>query len=262
MAELLRWPRVSFPHAVQLTARNVTLYRRAWRGTLLPNFLEPLLYLTSIGVGLGVYVGEQVLGTTYLAFIAPGLAAAAAMNGAIFESTWNTFEKLRFAQLYDAIITTPLEPQDVAAGELLWAALRSAVYGTAFLAILALLGHTRGPSALLAIPAFPLIGLVFALAGMIYTSLIRVVDQFSYFFSLFTLPQFLFSGIFFPVEQLPAPLERLAWLAPLHHGVELCRTFVLGGDPVAAGGHALWLAAVSFLLYPLAVNLLRRRMVT
>jgi lipooligosaccharide transport system permease protein len=261
MVALFRWPRPSLRSASRMLLRNVTLYRRSWKLSLLPNFFEPLLYLLSIGFGLGLYIGRQIGGVEYVLFIAPGLAAAAAMNGAVFEVTYNVFVKLRFAHLYDAVITTPLEPEDVALGELGWAVVRSLIYGMAFLLVMLLFGYVRSPWAVAAPMAIALIGLAFATFGMIYTALIPQIDLFSYFFTLVIVPLFLFSGIFFPFENLPAAARWLGWFTPLHHGVELLRALVLYGAPGAATRHGLWLAGFSTLLFPPAVNLFRRRLV-
>jgi lipooligosaccharide transport system permease protein len=258
---LWRPPVVSPRAASRMWLRDVTLYRASWQRNVLPNFFEPVLYLLSIGLGLGLYVGRQMGGVDYAVFIAPGLAAAAAMNGAVFETTFNVFVKLRFAKLYDAVITTPLEPEDVAVGELAWAVTRSLIYGGAFLAVMAVLGLVRSPLALLAPLAFVLVGLSFALLGLIYTSLIPQIDLYSFFFTLFITPLFLFSGIFFPIDTLPAVAQPIAWATPLHHGVELLRALALTGTLTGAGGHALWLLGFAAVLYPPAVNLFRRRLV-
>jgi len=258
---LWRRPRASLPVSMRLWRRNMTLYRRSWQRNLLPNFVEPLLYLVSIGLGLGLFVGEQILGVDYVVYIAPGLAAAAGMNGAVFEVTYNVFVKLRYYKLYDAVATTPLEPQDIALGELVWAVTRALIYGTAFLIVVTVLGYVRSPAALLAPAAILVIGAAFALLGMIITSLMPSIDFFSYFFTLFITPLFLFSGIFFPITVLPAAAQAVAWFTPLHHGVEIVRALVLTGALAEAGRHALWLAGFSALLYAPAINLFRRRLV-
>lgn len=259
--DLFRWPSVSFGSARRMWQRDVTLYTRAWKRNVLPNFFEPMVYLLSFGLGLGVYVGRQMGGVEYIVFIAPGLAAAAAMNGSVYETTFNLFVKLRYQRLYDAVITTPLEPEDIAVGELLWGMTRSTIYGTAFVSVMAVLGYVRSPWGLLAPLAMPLIGLGFGLIGMIYTGVIPQIDMFSYFFTLFITPLFLLSGVFFPISDLPDVAEPIAWFTPLHHGVELVRALTLTGDLRSAGGHGLWLAVFALLLIPPAVNLLRRRLV-
>jgi lipooligosaccharide transport system permease protein len=183
------------------------------------------------------------------------------MNGAVFETTFNVFVKLRFAKLYDAVITTPLEPEDVAAGELLWAVTRSTIYGVAFLAVMASLGYVHYWAVVFAPAAAALIGLAFGLIGMIFTALTPTIDLFSYFFTLFITPLFLFSGVFFPVSRLGAA-EPVAWFSPLHHAADLMRGLILTGDLVPAAEHALWLLVFCALIFPPAINLMRRRLVT
>lgn len=259
---LWRWPSVSLRGAGRMWLRDLTLYRRAWTMNILPNFFEPLLFLVAIGFGLGLYLRNSVEGVPYGHFIAPGLAAAAAMNGAVFEVTFNVFVKANFARLYDAVITTPLEPEDCAAGELMWAVSRSLIYTVAFVSIMAALGYIRSPAGAVALVALPLVGLALGLVGLIFTSLVPSIDFYTYFFTLFVTPLFLFSGIFFPIEVLPKAVGVLAWFTPLYHGVEMARALTLGGDLGAAGGHALWLVVFSAVLLPPALNLFRRRLIT
>jgi len=257
-----RWPSVSWPNAGRMWQRNAMLFRRGWRLFVIPNFFEPVLYLLSIGLGLGLYVGQQIMGIEYVVFIAPGLAAASAMNGAVFEVTYNIFVKLQYAKLYDAVITTPLEPEDAAAGELAWAVTRSLMYGVTFVVVMAVLGYVRSPLALLTPIAVAEIGVGFAALGLLITAIIPRIELYTYFFTMFVTPMFLFSGIFFPIDDLPAAVRPVAWFTPLHHGVELLRALCLSGDLASAGGHALWLAVFCVLLGPPAINLMRRRLVT
>jgi lipooligosaccharide transport system permease protein len=259
--DLWRWPRVFWGGAYRMWLRDLTLYRRAWKRTVLPNFFEPLLYLLSIGFGLGLYVGTKILGVKYALFLAPGLAAAAAMNGAIFETTYNVFVKLRFAKLYDAVITTPLEPEDVAVGEIMWAVTRSLIYGSSFLVVMGALGYIRSPLAILAPLAVVVIGTAFALVGMLFTALVPDIDLYSVFFTLFITPLFLFSGIFYPVQNLPQALQPVVWFSPLYHAGVLLRSLTLTGDIEAAALNALWMLGLALLLFAPVVNLLRRRLV-
>ena len=258
---LWRWPDVSLRRAMRMWQRDAALYARSWRRNLLPNFFQPVLYLLSIGFGVGVYVGREIGGIDYVHFIAPGLAAAAAMNGAVFETSWNVYAKLQFAKLYDAVITTPLDPEDVATGELLWALTRTLLYANAFLAIMLLLGFVESWLAVFAPLAMLLVGLPFALIGLTFTALTPDMDMYSYYFALFITPLLLFSGVFFPIGNLPDIADAVAWLTPLHHGVEMTRALVLTGDATSAAAHAGWLAAFSLLLYAPMVHLLSRRLV-
>ena len=261
LLSLWRWPDVSWPQAFRMWQRDALLFRRGWRLFVLPNFFEPVLYLLSIGLGLGLYVGQQILGVDYVVFIAPGLAAASSMNGAVFEVTYNVYIKLKYVRLYDAVITTPLEPEDAAAGEIAWAVTRSLMYGVSFVMVMAVLGYVRSPWGLLSPVALALIGLGFSSLGMVVTATIPRMELYTYFFTLFITPMFLFSGIFFPIERLPAAAQPVAWFTPLHHGVEMLRALCLTGDIAGAGGHALWLAVFAALLFPPAINLFRRRLI-
>ena len=258
---LWRWPDISWGNARRMWQRNALLFRRGWRLFVIPNFFEPVLYLLSIGLGLGLYVGQQIMGIDYVVFIAPGLAAASAMNGAVFEVTYNVYVKLQYAKLYDAVITTPLEPEDAAAGEIAWAVTRSLMYGVGFVVVMGVVGYVRSPWGLLSPAALALIGLAFASLGFVITAVIPRMELYTYFFTLFVTPMFLFSGIFFPIERLPEAAQPVAWFTPLHHGVELMRALCLTGDVASAGGHALWLVVFTALVFPPAINLFRRRLV-
>src|SRR5262245_7421449 len=137
------------------------MYKRTWKWNILPNFFEPVLYLFSIGIGVGAYINEMG-GTSYIAFLAPGLVCVAAMNGASFEVTYNIYVRLVFEKTYDAMLTTPIEPDDILAGEVLWAVTRSCIYGGCFFIVLAFSGLSPLPSSLWAPAGLPLPGPLFA----------------------------------------------------------------------------------------------------
>ncbi len=258
----MRLPRLRPAAAVWY--RNLQDYRRSWKRNILPNFFEPLLYLVGMGIGLGAYLDPSRFGRDYLAWIAPGLLAASAMNGASFESTYNMFVKMRFHGLYDAYLCTPAEPEDIALGELLWAVTRAFVYGLGFLAVMVLVhvfGHPlfAGGAAFFLPAALLLTGLVFASIGQVFTALIPYIDLYSYYYTLFLTPLFLFSGIFFPVERFPLGPE-IAWCTPLYHAVRLCRGLSLGGFGPEAWTSLFWLAGAALLLAVWPARLLRRRL--
>jgi Nod factor-specific ABC transporter NodJ protein len=257
---LWRPPITSPRRASRTWLRNATLFRRGWKRFVLPNFLEPIFYLLAIGIGLGIYVRDIVPGIPYVEYIAPGLAAASAMYGAVFELTYNVFVKLRFHRVYDAVITTPLEPGDVGLGELMWGVTRSAMYGAVFLSVVVLFGYAHSPLAALAFLLLPLVGLAMGLLALIFTALIRDIELYTYFFNVFIIPLFLFSGIFFPVADLPVWAQAVAWATPLYHGVEMSRALVLTGELTVALAHIGWLLAFSALLLPPALNLFSRRL--
>ncbi len=216
-------------HASRVLQRNIMVYRRQWI-FIVSGFFEPLFYLLSIGIGLSTLVGPiDVNGTLvpYTAFVAPGLLASSAMNGAMLDSTFLVFFKLKIAKTYDAMLSTPLGVNDVALGELSWCVLRCALYSAAFLAIMAMLGYVVSPWAVLCWPAAILIGLAFASAGMAGTTYMRTWQDFD-MVSLAFIPLFLFSATFYPITVYPGWLQAVVRCTPLYQGVVLVRAADLG----------------------------------
>jgi lipooligosaccharide transport system permease protein len=214
---------VSWPHAFAVWRRNWTLYGRTWKYTILPNFFEPVFYLTAIGIGVGAYITEMA-GMSYIAFLAPGLLCVSAMHGASFEVTYNLFVRMTYEKAYDAMLTTPVEPDDILIGEALWALTRASIYGGGFFVIAALFGLVPFPQGLVALILIPLSGLLFAAIGLAFTLRIPSIDLFSFYFTLFMTPLFLFSGVFFPLEERLAPFWlHVAEVLPLVHPVRLAR---------------------------------------
>lgn len=216
--------------AMHLVERNVKANGRQ-RLVFLSTFFEPILYLFSVGIGVGALVGNIVTeggqSVPYRTFVAPGLMAVAAMNGAIFETTFNFFIKLKYAKSYDAILATPMGVHDVAGGEVIWALIRGSLQALAFLAVMAGVGLIESPLALLALPAALLIGMAFAGAGLAGATWIRSFVDFDYV-ALAMIPLFLFSGVFFPLSRYPDTVATIIELTPLYQGVELQRSLILG----------------------------------
>ncbi|WP_020576489.1 ABC transporter permease [Actinopolymorpha alba] len=212
-----------------LVERNLMVYRHDWL-VLVSGFFEPLFYLLSIGVGIAPLVGNFQVGghaVSYPAFIAPAMLAASAMNGAIADTTYNLFFKLKYAKLYDAVLATPLRPVDIATGEICWALIRGGLYSAAFLLTMLALGLVFSWWAVLALPAAVLVGFAFAAAGMAGTTFMRSWQDFE-FISLAILPMFLLSATFFPLSTYPPVVRLLVELTPLYHGVALLRALTLG----------------------------------
>ena len=230
-----------------LIERNVLVYRRTWM-VLVSGFFEPLFYLLSIGLGLGALVGGVPFGgqvVPYTAFVAPALMASSAMNGAIYDSTMNVFYKLREARTYDAILATPIGVSDVAVGEIGWALIRGATYATTFLLVMFVLGFVRSPLAILALPAAILIGFAFAGVGMAATSFMRTWQD-KDMVQMVTLPLFLFSATFYPLDTYPDALRLLVQLTPLYHGVDLIRSLTTGIVGPGILVHIAYLAIMGF----------------
>ena len=214
----------------RLVERNFLVYRRSWF-VFVTGMLEPILYLLSIGVGVGGLVGDFTLpdGTQvgYVEFVAPAMLAASAMNGALFDATYNIFFKMKYEKLYDAMLATPLRPKDVARGEITWALLRGAIYSAVFIVVMVCMGLVSSWWMLLALPATMLIGFAFGGAGMALTTWMRTWQDFEYI-QLSITPMFLFSATFYPISTYPPVLEAVVRCTPLYQGVVLCRGMALG----------------------------------
>jgi lipooligosaccharide transport system permease protein len=253
-----RAARISLAGASRYWYRNLIVLRKTWLG-MMTWFVEPVIYLVGMGTGLASYV-QDLNGSSYVNFIAPGLIAVSAMYGATFEATWGTYNKMSEQRTYDAASATPLTLEDVAIGEALWATTRSVMYGSAFVVVAAPFGVFGSWWALLAIPALAPVGAVFAIMGLIYTYSVRRIDFLAYYWTMFLTPMFMFAGVFFPLDRLPGWLQTLAWFMPLHHAADMMRALTLQGDPARAAGSALWLVVVSAMLIWIPPVLLRRRL--
>lgn len=197
---------------------NAAVYRRNWRGSAFSSFLQPVLFLAAMGVGLGSFVsrgGATVGGVSYLEFLAPGLLAAQAMQAASGEAAWPIMGRVKWDKTYFAMLATPLGVGDLLAGEIIWITLRMAMVCTVFFAVMVAFGAVMSPLGILAIPAGVLTGLAFAAPIIGYSARLNNDAGFNTLFRFVVTPLFLFSGTFFPVSQLPAFLQPIAYLTPL-----------------------------------------------
>ncbi|HWD05489.1 MAG TPA: ABC transporter permease [Amycolatopsis sp.] len=210
--------------------RAITVYGRSWT-ILVSGALEPLFYLLAFQVGFGKLVtsvpGPDGRPMSYVAFVAPALLASSAMNGAVFESTYNLFFKLRYAKTYDAMLATPIGPLDVALGEIGWAMLRGGLYALAFMGVTGAMGFLTSWWALLLLPVALLVSFSFAAISITLVSYLRSTSQFDYI-QLVLMPMFLFSTTFFPITVYPAALQWVVRCFPLYHGIELMRGLAIG----------------------------------
>ncbi len=238
--------------------RNVLTYRRQWVA-FVTGFLEPVFYLFSLGVGLGALIGDISLAdgrtVSYAQFMAPAMLAMSAMNGAVFDATYNMFFKLKYMHTFDAMLATPVGPRDIAVGEMLWSLLRSGFYVLAFLGISVAMGLTISWWAVLALPAATLIGFVFSSVGMAATTWIRNFQDFDYI-QMALVPLTLLSATFFPVEAYPAGLRWVVELSPLYHGVAIERSLLLG----TVSTSVLWHVAALVAMGAVGLALTRRRL--
>ena len=212
-----------------LVLRNYIVYRQAWK-LFLTGFLEPVFYLFSIGIGVGALIttfefnGETI---PYAQFVAPGMLAASAFNGALLDSTYNVFFKLKYDKLYEQMLATPLTTADIARGEIAWGQLRGGTYSAAFLVVMTAMGLVDSWWALLALPATLLIGFAFSAVCMALTTFMKSWQDFDKI-TLIQLPLFLFSATFFPVTAFPSAIRWVVELTPLYRGVVLCRELTTG----------------------------------
>ena len=232
-------PLRSAQRAKYVFERNVMVYRRGWM-VIFSGIFEPLFYLFSIGVGLGGYIGD-VTGpggelVSYTAFVAPALLASSAMNGAVFESTMNIFFKMKYQKAYDAMLSTPIGVPDIAVGEISWSLVRGALYAASFMVVMTGLGYVESWWGLLAVPAAVLIGFAFGAVGMACSTFMRSWQDFDYV-TVVTLPLFLFSATFFPLDQYPPIVQQLTRFSPLYHSVELIRALTFGVFDWSLVGH-------------------------
>ncbi len=212
-----------------LVERNYMSTKTYWP-VVASGFFEPIFYLFAIGVGIGQLVGDVVApdgsAVSYAAFVAPAMLASSAMNGAIFEST-NMFFKLKYGKTYDGILATPMQPVDVASGEIAWSLIRGATYSLAFIIVMTVMGLIDSWWGVLALPAAVLIGFSFASVGTAAAPYMRTWQDLD-LVALVTLPLFLFSATFYPIDVYPPAIQVLTWFSPLFHGVRLVRGLTLG----------------------------------
>lgn len=233
-----------FVHVVE---RNVLVYKRFWL-VFVTGFIEPLMFLGSIGIGVGSLVhtlpgpGGHVV--AYAQYVAPGLMATSAMNGAIIDTTFGFFVNYKYGHVYDGMLATPMRIADVAIGEVTWALLRGAAYSSVFLVTMAAMGYVRSPWAVLAAPVAVLIGMAFAGAGLAAATYLRSFVDFD-FVNLALVPLFLFSGVFFPLSRYPGALAAVVGWTPLYQGVVLERRLVLGALDWMMLAHAAYLVALA-----------------
>lgn len=253
-----RLPRLR-PGAVAVWRRNILVWRKLLIPAILMNFGEPALYLLGLGFGLGHFVGEMS-GMSYLAFLASGIIASSAMTTASFEGMYSVFTRMVPQKTYEAILATPLEVDDILAGEMLWCATKSLFSGVAILAVATLLGVVNSWQALWVIPVVFLIGLCFAGPAMIMSSLASNYDFFNYYFVLVVTPMFILCGVFYPVETLPEAMQGAVQVLPLTHAVILTRALVAGAELTQPLLHLTVLMLYAVISYYFAVVLVRRKL--
>jgi lipooligosaccharide transport system permease protein len=233
--------------ALKVLSHHLRLYRRVWKGSVFVSFISPVLYLASIGVGLGSLVSRgpahAIGGVPYAAFIAPGLLAATAMMTASSETTFPIMARVYWMRTYDAMLASPLTVRDLVGGELLWLCFRLALVSVIFFIVMAAFHTVHSVQALFAVPVAILSGLAFGLPVMAWSAKQRTDTPFALLFRFVVTPLFVLGGTFFPIDRLPRLVEDVAWLTPLAHGVALTRALTTGQAALSSAlGHVTVLA--------------------
>ncbi len=245
--------------AYRVLQRHWTVYTKLYKTSFALNFAEPVLYLVAMGLGLGAFVSE-INGQPYIKYIAPGIVASSSMFAAVYECTYGTYIRMTFQKTFDAILATPVSIDDLTAAEMAWGAIKSVIYGATIIIVIALFGLVDSPLIVLALPFIFLCGVIFAELSLMFSAVVPGIDSFSYFYTLFMTPLFLFSGIFFPLESLPRAVSGIAIFTPLYHLVNVCRALSAGTFDGAVVS-AVWIVVVALLLAPFPFRLMRKRVI-
>jgi lipooligosaccharide transport system permease protein len=250
---------------LRVLEHNLLVYRRTWKGSIFASFVAPVLFLSAMGLGLGSLISRgpsrTVEGVSYLAFLAPGLLAATAMQAAWGETTYPILSKILWNRTYEGMLATPIGVLDVLAGEFGWLALRLALGSCAFFLVMLLFGTVHSALALLAIVVAVLTGLAFGMPILAFTASQRKDTGFPFIGRFVITPLFLLGGVFFPIHQLPHLVQGIAWVTPLAHGVALARGLSVGQALPSAGLHLAVLLAYTALGIVVARVTLQRRLV-
>ena len=247
--------------AFNILKRHLAVFRRTLWSNMVFNAIEPFLYLSAMGFGLGAFVPEMG-GMSYIQFIAPGMVAAASMWAATFECTYASFIRLHFEKIFHAMLAGPATVADVVAGEVLIGIVKNIVFGIVILVVISVMGQVQSVWSLL-IPLFLILpGTVFSLMALSYTGIIAHIDYLNYYITLITTPMYLFAGVFFPVASMPEWLQTLAWFNPLYHSVEVCRGLVVGQVSVILWQHVASLVLFSIVLAPVPVYFMKKRLIS
>lgn len=244
---------------VPVWRRNLLVWRKLAIPSLLGNFADPLIYMLGLGYGLGRLVPD-IGGVPYIVFLAAGTVCFSTMNSATFEALYSGFSRMHVQRTWEAIMNTPIDLDDVALAELIWAVTKSFLSGLAILIVAWALGLSHSPLSLWILAVIPLIGLAFGALALAVTALAESYDFFMYYFTLVVTPMAMLCGVFFPTAQLPPSLQALSAVLPLTHATELVRPLMLGQLPTGIAAHVLMLLAYAVVGFYASVVLFRRRL--
>lgn len=254
---------ISGHRALKMVHRNALAYRHYWIA-FVTGFLEPIFYLAAVGFGVGQFIEKVPYGATqidYPTFLAPGLLAAATLNGAVFDGFFSPFFKMNYLKTYDGVVSTPISIPDIAVGEVLWALIRGTIYGTGFLIVMVALGLVESPWAVLALPAVMLSAAALSSGAMVLTGLTKQISSLEKVMTLVVIPLFLFSGTFYPLSVYPEALRPVVQATPLYHSAALLRSLTTGEVGAATLWDAAYLIVFAGIAAAAAIKLMRRRLI-
>jgi lipooligosaccharide transport system permease protein len=247
------------PNSWRVCRRNLLAWQKyAWSSVTI-NIIEPLVYFLAFGYGLGAYFTYGVHGSL-LQYIGPGMLGLTAVNAATFDAAWGGYERLTNNGVYESMVTAPVEPEEIAAGEYIWQAFRAVLYGAIFLGVITGLGLVHSWLALLCLPVLGLTGVLFAIPALYMAFIVKTPEHLFYYFALVATPMVMFGGVFFPLDKLPRWAFDIAWCTPLYHAVNACRALVTGTAGWSTLGETGWLVGAIVVLVWLPHAALRRKL--
>lgn len=254
-------PDLSHYHVKAVFYRHLLVFRKTWLSNIMFNFVEPVLYLWAMGIGLGSYVALQS-GLSYIQFIGPALTASSAMFATCYEATYGSFTRMGPQKVFNSMAATPASVEDVVMGEIVYSTFKGVLYGLVFLIVVAMFGLVKSAWVLLVPAPLILMSGVFSNISLVWTSLAPNYDSYNYFFTLFISPMFLVGGVFFPLDGLPPALKTLASFAPLYHAVEVIRPLVLGVPTPSCFFHLVWLLAAFLVTLRFPLVMVKNRLIS
>jgi len=252
-------PDISCYQVMTIFYRHLLVFKKTWLSNIMFNFVEPVLYLWAMGIGLGSYVALQN-SLPYIYFIAPALVCSSAMFAACYEATYGSFTRMGPQKVFQSMASTPASLEDIIMGEVIYSTFKGTLYGAVFLIVVALFGIAKSPWTFLVPIPIILMSAIFSNLSLVWTSLAPNYDSYNYFFTLLISPMFLFGGVFFPLEGFPPVFQTIAALTPLYHAVEVVRPLVLGVPGYACAPHLLWLLLAFILTLRFPLVMLKNRL--
>jgi len=257
---MLQTQQISWLRWYPVWSRNMHVWRKLIGPALLGNIGEPLLYLLALGYGLGSFLGQKIEGLEYVVFLASGMVCASAMNTASFEGMYSAYTRMAVQNTWVGMLTAPLTLRDIIIAEVIWCGTKSAISVTAILVVASAMGLVADARAILVLPLGWLVGVCFGSMALVMTSVAKNYDFFLYYFTLLVTPMLLLSGVFFPIDGMPAFVQTAAKILPLYHALALMRPLMIGQMPTDVLLHLAVLGFYILVALPIAIRLISRRL--